>query len=90
MQSRRSGVPRPLPLRLASDSTVSTNQSSLAPSISPYKSSFVGSLTSPASVNMGQRPNSNTSVASGTSAESEAVVKDELDRLGYRYSLRVA
>ncbi|ADV25829.1 cytoplasmic protein [Cryptococcus gattii E566] len=39
---------------------------------------------------MGQRSNSNASRASSTSAESEAVNKDELDRLGYRYSLRVA
>ncbi|KIR25299.1 cytoplasmic protein [Cryptococcus deuterogattii 99/473] len=44
----------------------------------------------PASITMGQRSNSNASGASSTSAESEAVNKDELDRLGYRYSLRVA
>lgn len=39
---------------------------------------------------MGERLDSNISGASGKLAESETVIKDELDRLGYRYSLRVA
>lgn len=90
MQSRRPGVPRPISLRLASDSTVSTNQSGLVPPISPNRNSFVGYLASPSSTDMGERLDSNISGASGKLAESETVIKDELDRLGYRYSLRVA
>ncbi|TYJ51197.1 hypothetical protein B9479_008245, partial [Cryptococcus floricola] len=88
MQAHRqhAATPPPLPrlnTRTYSSSTASTTHSALLPPPSPL-GAFGGPLGAPASIGMGHRSASNASSASGFG------LTDELDRLGYLYSLRTA